>query len=158
MRTWRWAASAARRCGGAVGARENARAPAAEHALATCAAGGHEAVPTHARAWRQSSHSYAGCSWAVGGLGFAVAGLGFVGRVAAEAAEEVVREPRAVPGAVSNEHTAKWRLFTDQGRTLAGKGQYADAAKYMTRALQVTPPHAHWLGHTAGDGGEGEPT
>jgi hypothetical protein len=122
--------------------RESAHAPAV-CAVATQAAPARavEAVPARTHVWRQSFDSRARCSpgWAAGGLGFGVATVvASCGLAAAEAESEVVSEPQQVPGAVSNEHTAKWRLFTDEGRRRAAKGLYTDAIKYMNRALQVT--------------------
>ena len=57
-------------------------------------------------------------------------------------------ESREAPDAVYTEHTAKWWLFTDEGRKRASKGLYADAVKYLNRALQVTSatvPPVHLL-------------
>ena len=139
-------------CGRYAAAGAHVAESAPVYALATRAAGEVEGVvTTRTHPWRQSSNSqtrWCSSSWAAGGLGFGVATVASCGLAAAEAQAEVVSEPREVPGALSNEHTAKWRLFTDEGRKRAAKGLYADAIKYMNRALQVTSTHSQTVnGH-----------
>ena len=53
---------------------------------------------------------------------------------AAEAAAKAADESGSA--GVTNEHTAKWRVFTDLARDLAAQNKHAQAQRYLRRARQ----------------------
>lgn len=88
--------------------------------------------------YSQSGWPYKGVPW----FGFAAVAAAVFPSVAL--AKESEAEPNCssseatsdAPAPITNDHTAQWRIYTDMGRELFGKGKHEEAERYLQRALQ----------------------